>query len=59
MQLNYERFMAEAARAVDLPLQPAAVPEIAATLKMLESMAQEVMTFALDSHVEPAAVFIP
>jgi hypothetical protein len=35
------------------------LPAIVATVQLLETMAQEVMSFPLDPHVEPAQVFIP
>lgn len=59
MEINYEVYVSEAARAVNLSLQLASLPAIVASFCMLESMAQQVMAFPLDSHIEPASVFAP
>jgi hypothetical protein len=57
--LNYEDYIAEAALALALPIAPDALPAVVATVQLLETMAEEVMSFPLDPHIEPAQVFIP
>lgn len=59
MPLNYENYIVEAAQALALPIAPDALPAVVATVQLLETMAEEVMSFPLHPHIEPALVFIP
>ncbi|NEX60783.1 AtzG-like protein [Noviherbaspirillum galbum] len=59
MPLNLEDYIVQAALAQALPIAPDAVPAVVAAAQLLESMAQEVMSFALEPHIEPAQVFVP
>jgi hypothetical protein len=52
-----EQFIEAAAKALDLPIEPAWMPTIKANLEVTLRLGKEVASFPLPDEAEPASVF--
>jgi hypothetical protein len=58
-EFDAERFAAEAAAALGLPIASGDMPGVAHNLERIASLARQVMAFELPEETEPAPVFRP
>jgi hypothetical protein len=54
---NLDQFIEAAAKALDLPIEPAWLPTIKANLEVTLRLGKEVASFPLPDEAEPASVF--